>query len=84
MGLTDHLTLSAFDFVNDEKTVRSSVGYNDCHGELIELVQSRRLDLSPLSSRIVSLQDAPAMLLEMAHSGSTALKTLIHVNEEYS
>jgi len=84
MGLTDHLTLSAFDFVNDEKTVRSSVGYNDCHGELIELVQSRRLDLSPLISRIVSLQDAPAMLLEMARSGSTALKTLIHVNEEYS
>jgi (R,R)-butanediol dehydrogenase/meso-butanediol dehydrogenase/diacetyl reductase len=77
LGLAQHLSIAAFEFVNNEKTLRASVGYNDCHRELIELVESGALDLRPLITRVVQLADAPAILTDMAGGRIGGIKTLV-------
>ncbi|WP_219417068.1 alcohol dehydrogenase catalytic domain-containing protein [Pseudonocardia nigra] len=82
LGLVDRLTLPAFDMVNAELRLTTSVGYRDCHDELIELVSDGRLDLCALVTDVVALEDAPAALLRMAAGGSTGVKTLVRCGEE--
>ncbi|MGY4711532.1 alcohol dehydrogenase catalytic domain-containing protein [Mycolicibacterium sp. CBM1] len=77
LGLAQQLSISAFEFVNDEKTLRASVGYNDCHRELIELIESGSLDLRPLITTVVPLADAPALLTDMAGGSVAGIKTLV-------
>ncbi|MGY1812000.1 alcohol dehydrogenase catalytic domain-containing protein [Blastococcus sp. SYSU D00820] len=77
LGLTDRLVLPAFDVVNAELTITASVGYRDCHDELIELLAGGRLDLAALVSDVVPLAEAPDALLAMAGGGAAGVKTLV-------
>lgn len=77
LGLAPRISLAAFDFVNSEKTLKASVGYNNCHAELIDLVESGTLDLRPLITRIVPLRHASETLTRMASGGNTGIKTLV-------
>jgi (R,R)-butanediol dehydrogenase/meso-butanediol dehydrogenase/diacetyl reductase len=77
LGLVDQVMLPAFDMVNAELRLTTSVGYRDCHPELIGLVTAGRLGLSALVSDVVPLADAPAVLLDMAEGTPTGIKTLI-------
>ena len=77
LGLADELRFDAFDFVNDELSVMASVGYNDCHRELIDLVHRGVLDLTPFTADVVELAEAPAVLTAMAAGGSRGVKTLV-------
>ncbi|QCQ89775.1 2,3-butanediol dehydrogenase [Rhodococcus sp. SGAir0479] len=77
LGLADELRFDAFDFVNDELTVVASVGYNDCHRELIDLVHRGLLDLTPFTADVVDLAEAPAVLTAMAAGGRRGVKTLV-------
>ncbi len=77
LGLVETLVLPAFHMVNAELRLTTSVGYRDCHPELVRLVTGGRLDLSALVSDVVPLADAPAVLLDMAAGTPTGIKTLI-------
>jgi (R,R)-butanediol dehydrogenase/meso-butanediol dehydrogenase/diacetyl reductase len=82
LGLVPELRLPAFDMINAEQRVTTSVGYRDCHPELVALVQSGRLDLSALVSEVVELTDAPKVLDERARTGARGLKTLVRCAPE--
>lgn len=77
LGLVEAVTLPAFDMVNAELRLTTSVGYRDCHPELIGLVTAGRLDLAALVSDVIPLSDAPAALLDMTAGAPTGIKTLI-------
>lgn len=68
--------------VDRELSLTTSVGYRDCHDELVDLLRAGRLDLSALVTEVVPLADAPAALLAMATGGPTGVKTLIRCTEE--
>lgn len=80
LGLTPRLAFDALQLVNDEITVRASVGYNDCHRELIDLVGSGHLDLAPFTQDIVDLPEAVDTLRDLAAGRRPTLKTLIRVS----
>jgi (R,R)-butanediol dehydrogenase/meso-butanediol dehydrogenase/diacetyl reductase len=82
LGLVGTLVLPAFDMVNAELRLTTSVGYRDCHPELVRLVTAGRLDLAALVSDVVALADAPAALLEMAAGAPTGIKTLVRCGED--
>ena len=77
VGLASRLEIDAIAFVNDELTVRASVGYRDCHGELISMVARGELDLSPFTTDVVDLADGPDVLSRMAAGEARGLKTLV-------
>jgi (R,R)-butanediol dehydrogenase/meso-butanediol dehydrogenase/diacetyl reductase len=82
LGLVDTLMIPAFDMVNAELRITTSVGYRDCHPELVRLVTAGRLDLAALVSDVVALADAPAALLDMAAGSPTGIKTLVRCGED--
>lgn len=82
LGLLPEVTLPAFDMVNAELRVTTSVGYRDCHPELVRLVTAGRLDLAALVSNVVPLADAPTALLAMAEGDPSGIKTLIRCGED--
>lgn len=77
VGLAPRLVIDALAFVNDELTVRASVGYRDCHGELIAMVDRGELDLTPFTTDVVDLADGPEVLTRMAAGEARGLKTLV-------
>lgn len=82
VGLADQLNFNAFALVNREISIIPSVGYNDCHAELIDLVYTGQLDLSAFTNDIVALEHAPQILAEMAAGGIRGLKTLVDCEGE--
>jgi (R,R)-butanediol dehydrogenase/meso-butanediol dehydrogenase/diacetyl reductase len=82
LGLVESLTVPAFAMVNSELRMTTSVGYRNCHPELVHLVQTGRLDLSGLISDTVPLAKAPAALVEMAAIAPLGVKTLIDCRSE--
>jgi (R,R)-butanediol dehydrogenase / meso-butanediol dehydrogenase / diacetyl reductase len=82
LGLVDRLCVPALDMVNAELRISTSVGYRDCHDELIGLLAAGRLDLGALVTDVVALADAPAALLRMATEGSRGVKTLVRCGGE--
>ncbi len=82
LGLVDRLCLPALDMVNAELRLSTSVGYRDCHAELIDLLAAGRLDLGALVTDVVALADAPDALLRMAADGSRGVKTLVRCGGE--
>jgi len=82
LGLVPELRLPAFDMVNAEQRVTTSVGYRDCHPELVALVASGRLDLAALVGEVVELADAPEVLDAQARHGAQGLKTLVRCATE--
>lgn len=77
VGLASRLEIDAMAFVNDELTVRASVGYRDCHRDLIAMVARGELDLTPFTTDVVDLADGPEVLTRMAAGELRGLKTLV-------
>jgi (R,R)-butanediol dehydrogenase/meso-butanediol dehydrogenase/diacetyl reductase len=77
LGLTDRIAVPASDMVNRELSLTTSVGYRDCHDELVALVTAGRLDLAALVTDVVPLAEAPSALCALARGGSGGVKTLI-------
>jgi (R,R)-butanediol dehydrogenase/meso-butanediol dehydrogenase/diacetyl reductase len=77
LGLVPQLRLPAFEMVNAEQRLTTSVGYRDCHAELIGLAHTGQLDLSVLVSDVVELADAPNLLERQARQGAQGVKTLV-------
>jgi (R,R)-butanediol dehydrogenase / meso-butanediol dehydrogenase / diacetyl reductase len=82
LGLVDTLVLPAYDMVNAELRITTSVGYRDCHPELVRLVTAGRLDLAGLVTDVVALADAHAALLDMAAGAPTGIKLLVRCRED--
>ncbi|MGL6236043.1 MAG: alcohol dehydrogenase catalytic domain-containing protein [Segniliparus sp.] len=82
IGLGATMSIDAFGLVNREQSIVASVGYNDCHTELIDLVTRRELDLTAIVTEIIELEDAPKMLTSLATVGSDQVKTLIRCDPE--
>jgi len=82
LGLVPELRLPAFEMVNAEQRMTTSVGYRDCHPELVALVGSGRLDLTAVVSEVVDLADAPKVLDEQARHGAHGVKTLVRCATE--
>jgi (R,R)-butanediol dehydrogenase / meso-butanediol dehydrogenase / diacetyl reductase len=77
LGLVDELMIPAFRMVNAEQTLTTSVGYRDCHDELIAMCQSGRMDLAALVTDVVELADGADALRRMATTAGDGIKTLI-------
>jgi (R,R)-butanediol dehydrogenase / meso-butanediol dehydrogenase / diacetyl reductase len=77
LGLVDELVVPAFRMLNAEQTLTTSVGYRDCHGEIIAMCVNGRLDLTRLVTDVVGLDEAPEALLRMAMEPGDGVKTLI-------
>lgn len=80
LGLTDHVTIPVFDMINSELRITTSVGYRDCHAELVERVVASQLDLAALVTDIVNLEEAPQTLAAMVGGATRGMKTLIRCN----
>ncbi|QPP05933.1 2,3-butanediol dehydrogenase [Streptomyces bathyalis] len=57
VGLAQEVRLDAFALVNKEQSIVASVGYRDTYPELIRLVGERGLDLTPVVTSTVALED---------------------------
>ncbi|RYF61089.1 MAG: 2,3-butanediol dehydrogenase [Comamonadaceae bacterium] len=77
LGLTGRLEFDAMSLVNTEVSIVTSVGYNDCHRELIDLVHTGRLNLKPFTDDVVPLMQAPQILQAMASGDVRGIKTLV-------
>lgn len=55
IGLAGEVSLDAFALVNNEQSIIASVGYRDCHPELIRLVADHGLDLTPIVTATIPL-----------------------------
>lgn len=77
LGLVDELLVPAFRMVDAEQSLTTSVGYRDCHDELIAMCVAGRLDLSALVTDVVELADGPSALEWMAMNPGDGIKTLV-------
>ncbi|WP_207225732.1 alcohol dehydrogenase catalytic domain-containing protein [Blastococcus saxobsidens] len=77
LGLVHELRIPAFRMLNAEQRLTTSVGYRDCHDELIAMCAEGRLDLAALITDVVELVDAPDALVQMATDPGDGIKTLI-------
>lgn len=82
LGLVDELVLPAFRLLNNEQTITTSVGYRDCHDELIQMCAEGRLDLAALVTDVVGLDEGPGALMRMVSDPGDGIKTLIHCERE--
>lgn len=57
VGLAQQLRLDAFALVNNEQSIISSVGYRDTYPELIHLVGERGVDLRPVVTSTIALEE---------------------------
>ncbi|WP_020141021.1 2,3-butanediol dehydrogenase [Streptomyces sp. 351MFTsu5.1] len=57
VGLAQEVSLDSFALVNNEQSIVASVGYRDTYPELIRLVAERGLDLSPLVTSTIALDN---------------------------
>ena len=57
LGLGGTLAVDAFALVNNEQSIIASVGYRDCHPELIRLAATEGMDFTQIVTSIVPLAD---------------------------
>jgi len=57
VGLAEEVSLDSFALVNNEQSIVASVGYRDTYPELIRLVAERGLDLTPLVTSTIALDN---------------------------
>ncbi|MCX4697356.1 2,3-butanediol dehydrogenase [Streptomyces sp. NBC_01373] len=57
VGLAQEVSLDAFALVNNEQSIIASVGYRDTYPELIRLVAEQHLDLTPVVTSTIVLDD---------------------------
>ena len=84
LGLTSTASIPVMEMVNAELRISTSVGYRDCHRELIDLVASGGLDLLGLVTRRVELDQAADVLVDLALHGSDDVKTLVRCRPDLS
>ena len=84
LGLTPTASIPVLEMVNAELRISTSVGYRDCHRELIDLVASGGLDLLGLVTRRVELDQAADVLVDLARHGSDDVKTLVRCGPDLS
>jgi (R,R)-butanediol dehydrogenase / meso-butanediol dehydrogenase / diacetyl reductase len=77
LGLMPTAEIPIMEMVNAELRISTSVGYRDCHRELIDLVSAGRLDLASLVTHRIELGQAPDTLTSFAGHGSEGVKTLV-------
>ncbi|HEY9566036.1 MAG TPA: alcohol dehydrogenase catalytic domain-containing protein [Nocardioides sp.] len=82
LGLVDELVVPAFRMLNNEQTITTSVGYRDCHDELIQMCAEGRLYLAALVTDVVGLDEGPDALMRMVSDPGDGIKTLIHCERE--
>lgn len=81
LGLADRLVLPAFDAVNAEQRITTSVGYAGVHGELIGMLAEGALDPSPLISEVRPLESVVTDGFERLARSAEAIKILIRPGE---
>ena len=84
LGLTATASIPVLEMVNAELRISTSVGYRDCHRELIDLVACGGLDLLGLVTRRVELEQAADVLVDQALHGSGEVKTLVRCQPDLS
>ncbi|MEE1836140.1 2,3-butanediol dehydrogenase [Streptomyces sp. SP17KL33] len=57
VGLAQEVSLDAFALVNNEQSIIASVGYRDTYPELTRLVAEQGLDLTPVVTSTIALDD---------------------------
>ncbi len=77
VGLAGELCVDAFSLVNNEQSIITSVGYRDCHQELIRLVAEEGLDLSPIVTATIGLDEVVSGGFEALLGGSDQIKVLV-------
>jgi (R,R)-butanediol dehydrogenase/meso-butanediol dehydrogenase/diacetyl reductase len=77
VGLAGELCVDAFSLVNNEQSIITSVGYRDCHPELIRLVAEEELDLSPIVTATIGLDDVVSGGFETLLGGRDQIKVLV-------
>ena len=82
LGLMPTAEIPVFEMVNAELRISTSVGYRDCHRELIDLVSAGRLDLAGLVTHRIELAQAADMLTGFALHGSEGVKTLVRCHPD--
>ena len=82
LGLTPTASIPVLEMINAELRVSTSVGYRDCHRELIDLVASGGLDLQGLVTRRVELEKSATVLVDLALHGSDEIKTLVRCHPD--
>ena len=84
LGLMPTAEIPVFEMVNAEQRISTSVGYRDCHRELIDLVSAGRLDLASLVTHRIELGQATDTLTGFALHGSEGVKTLVRCHPDAS
>ncbi|GAA1574591.1 2,3-butanediol dehydrogenase [Actinomadura kijaniata] len=57
LGLGGTVAVDAFALVNNEQSIIGSVGYRDCHGELIRLAAEEGMDFTSIVTSVVPLAE---------------------------
>ena len=84
LGLTPTAEIPVLEMINSELRISTSVGYRDCHRELIDLVVAGSLDLRGLVTHRVDLDEAASTLAHLAAHGAEAVKTLVRCHPDAS
>lgn len=84
LGLLSTAEIPAFEMVNAELRISTSVGYRNCHRELIDLVSAGQLDLGSLVTHRIDLDDATKTITELVAHGSVGVKTLVRCHPDAS
>ncbi|MFC6880211.1 MULTISPECIES: 2,3-butanediol dehydrogenase [Actinomadura] len=77
VGLGGTFALDAFALVNNEQSIIGSVGYRDVHPELIRLVAEEGLDLTPIVTSTVALDDVVRDGFEALLNAKEEIKVLV-------
>jgi (R,R)-butanediol dehydrogenase/meso-butanediol dehydrogenase/diacetyl reductase len=77
LGLGGTFAIDAFALVNDEQTIIGSVGYRDCHPELIRLVAEEGMDFSAIVTSVVPLEDVVRDGFETLMNTMEEIKVLV-------
>jgi (R,R)-butanediol dehydrogenase/meso-butanediol dehydrogenase/diacetyl reductase len=77
VGLAGELCVDGFALVNNEQSIIASVGYRECHQELIRLVAEEGVDLSPIVTATIGLDEVVSGGFEALLGGSDQIKILV-------
>jgi (R,R)-butanediol dehydrogenase / meso-butanediol dehydrogenase / diacetyl reductase len=77
VGLMQRAGFDAFRAVNDELSIRASVGYRHVYPDLIRLVEARAIDLSAIVTKTVSLERAVVDGFDVLLRDKTQIKVLV-------
>ncbi|RKS72280.1 (R,R)-butanediol dehydrogenase/meso-butanediol dehydrogenase/diacetyl reductase [Actinomadura pelletieri DSM 43383] len=77
LGLGGTFAVDAFALVNNEQSIIASVGYRDCHPELIRLVDEEGMDFTSIVTSVVALPDVVRDGFETLMNTMEEIKVLV-------